>query len=204
LAPPGAQLAVSNQFGIPDQTDVFVVGTDGSTNALWVQGHGAWHGPLGITPAGTAPAGAGIAASNQFGISDQTDVLVIGTDGATKVSWVQGGRSWHGPLGISKPGLAPPGASLAASNQFGIPDQTDVFVVGTDGATGVSWVQGGGVWHGPLGITPPSTAPPGTALAAGPQFGVAQQTDVFVVNGGQTIDVSWVQGAGAWKGPVAI
>jgi hypothetical protein len=33
-----------------------------------------------------------------------------------------------------------------------ISNQTDVFVVGSDAATHVSWVEGGGTWNGPLQI----------------------------------------------------
>src|SRR5205823_1697356 len=154
LAPPGAHVAVSNQFGISNQTDVFVVGTNGVGQVMWVEGGGQWHGPLAVSPSGLAQAGSGLATSNHFGISNQTDMYVVGTNGATQVMWVQDGGQWHGPLAVSPPGLAPAGAGLAASNQFGISNQTDVFVVGTNGATQVMWVQDGGQWHGPLAVSP--------------------------------------------------
>ncbi len=76
-------------------------------------------------------------------------MFVVGTNGAIQVLWVQGGGAWNGPLGISPTGLAPAGTALAASNQFGIPNQTDVFVVDNTGATDVVWVQSGGPWFGP-------------------------------------------------------
>jgi hypothetical protein len=41
---------------------------------------------------------------------------------------------------------------VAASNQFGIADQSDAFVLGANGAVEVSWVQGPGEWKGPLAI----------------------------------------------------
>jgi hypothetical protein len=107
---------------------------------------------MAITPPGTAPAGAALAASNQFGLPNQTDVFVVGGDGATRVSWVQGAGVWQGPRAITAPGTAPAGAALAASNQFGLPNQTDVFVVGKNGATDVSWVVGAGNWQGPMTI----------------------------------------------------
>jgi hypothetical protein len=40
--------------------------------------------------------------------------------------------------------------ALAATNQVGIPNQTDVFFVDNTGATQVMWVQGAGTWFGPL------------------------------------------------------
>ncbi len=203
LAPAGAGVAASNQFGLPNQTDVFVVGTNGATEVNWVQGGGAWHGPLAISPAGQAPAGAGVAASNQFGLPNQTDVFVVGTNGATQVDWVSGGGAWHGPLAVSTPGLAPAGAGVAASNQFGL-NQTDVFVVGTNGATQVDWVSGGGAWGGPLAISPAGQAPAGAGVAASNQFGLPNQTDVFegATSGG--LQVVWVSGGGPWNGPLGI
>jgi hypothetical protein len=116
-----------------------------------VQSAGTWQGPLAISP-GNAPPGAGLAVSAQFGVPNQTDVFVVANDGTTRVSWVQGGGTWQGPLGITPTGFAAAGVALAASNQFGISNQTDVFVVGSDGATHVSWAQGRGTWKGPLQI----------------------------------------------------
>ncbi|HZD65929.1 MAG TPA: glycoside hydrolase family 3 N-terminal domain-containing protein, partial [Acidimicrobiales bacterium] len=204
LAPPGSPLAVARQSGVPDQTDVFVVGRDGATHVVWAQGGGPWRGPLAITPPGTAPPGAHLAASPQFGLPDQTDVFVVDTGGATRVSWVQGAGRWRGPLAITPPGTAPAGAGLAAANQAGLPDQTDVFAVDSAGATRVSWVQGAGGWQGPLAITPPGTTPPGAHLAVSSQFGLPHQTDVVAVGEAGSSQVSWVDGGGPWQGPLAI
>jgi hypothetical protein len=203
LAPPGAKLAVSQQFGIPNQTDVFVVGNNGATQVLWIQAGGSWHGPMALSPAGVAPPGAGLAASAQFGISNQTDLFVVGSNGATRVLWVQGAGSWNGPIAISPSGLAPPGARLIASPQYGVSNQTDVFVVGSNGAIQVHWVQGAGSWNGPLALSAAGVAPPGAGLAASAQFGVPNQTDVFVVGSNGATQVLWIQG-GHWNGPLGI
>src|SRR5207253_2178656 len=139
---------------IPDQTDVFVVGDNGAVEVSWVRGAGQWSGPLATTPMSTSPPGAELTSSQQFGTANQTDVFVVGDNGAVDVSWVQAAGTWHGPLAISPTGTSPRGAALSSSQQFGIPDQTDVFVVGDNGAIDVSWVQGRGSWHGPLAVTP--------------------------------------------------
>jgi hypothetical protein len=97
-----------------------------------------------------------LASSNQFGISDQTDVFVVDNNGVLNVAWVVGGGAWNGPVGISPPGLFPPGAAVTASNQFGIPNQTDVFVVDNNGVLNVAWVVGGGAWNGPVPIVNPA------------------------------------------------
>jgi hypothetical protein len=204
VAPPGAHLAVSPQFGVSNQTDVFMVGGDGAARVLWVQGAGSWHGPSAIGPTGRAPAGAQLVVSPQFGVSNQTDVFVVANNGATEVLWVQGAGRWNGPLSIAQAGLAPPGAHLAVSPQFGVPNQTDVFVVGGDGTVQVLWVQGPGRWNGPIAISPPGLAQAGGHLAASQQFGNASRSDVFVVSTNGATEVLWVQGGGGWNGPVAL
>src|SRR5207302_4393398 len=135
-----AQPVVSSpQFGVPNQTDVFRVAGNGAAEVFWVDGSGTFHGPLAISAPGVAPPGAHLATSQQFGVPNQTDVFVVDNNGATQVLWVDGGGRWGGPLAISGSSLAPPGAALTASAQVGVPSQTDVFVVGGDGATRVLW-----------------------------------------------------------------
>lgn len=60
------------------------------------------------------------------------------------------------------------------------------------------------VWRGPLAITPTGTAPAGAGLAASRQFGLANQTDVFVVDNTESAQVIGVQSAGVWQGPLRI
>src|SRR5439155_21784172 len=93
------------------------------------------------------------------GLLNQADVFSVAYNGAVQVRWVQGAGNWNGPLAISPPGLAPPGAHLAVSNQFGLPNQTDVFVVDNNGTAQVLWVQRAGNWNGPLANKPPGLAP---------------------------------------------
>jgi hypothetical protein len=196
----------SNQFGIPNQTDVFEVATNGAVEVRWVQGGGTWQGPLAISAPGVAPPGSHLAVSQQFGIPNQTDVWVVANNGAVDVFWVQGapGAPWHGPLQIGPSGFAPAGAALTSSQQFGIPNQTDVWVVANNGAVDVFWVQGAGVWNGPLQIGPSSFAPAGAALTSSQQFGIPNQTDVWEVANNGAVHVFWVQGAGVWNGPLQI
>jgi hypothetical protein len=204
LPAPSRDVVSSPQFGVPNQTDVFSVASNGAVQVFWVSGAGSWNGPLAISAPGLAPAGAQLAVSQQFGVPDQTDVFVVGGNGATDVLWVDGAGSWNGPNAITPTGTAPAGAGLSASPQYGVANQTDVFAVGNDGATRVSWVSGAGSWNGPMAITPTGTAPAGAGLSASPQYGVANQTDVFVVGSDGATRVSWVDGAGGWNGPNAI
>jgi hypothetical protein len=72
--------------------------------------------------------------------------------GTRRVVWVDGAGTWQGPLAISPVGLDLPGAPLTSSNQFGTPNQTDVWAVDKGGNLKVVWVQNAGVWQGPLPI----------------------------------------------------
>src|SRR5205814_1209900 len=140
--------------------------------------------------------------SPQFGLN-QTDVFSVASNGAVQVRWVQGAGNWNGPLAISPPGLAPPGAHLAVSNQFGLPNQTDEFVVDNNCPAQVLWVQGAGNWTAPLASGPPWLAPPDTPLLRSTPQGGLNQTDVFGVATNGAAQVLWVQGAGNWNGPLA-
>jgi hypothetical protein len=155
-----------------------------------------------ISQPGRFTAGAYILACQQSGLT-QTDVFAIDKTGSLTVAWrPTGGGSWTGPIAISPAARFMPGAPLAASQQFGLP-QTDVFGVDTTGALTVSWVDGGGAWQGPARISPQGEFPAETSLAASQQVPL-NQTDVFAVGNGGQLMVSWVDGAGAWQGPSPI
>src|ERR1017187_948614 len=81
--------------------------------------------------------------------------------------------------------------------------QTDAFVVDNNGTLNVLWVVQAGDWGGPLGVGPAGFAPAGAAVAASQQIGL-NQTDVFVVDSAGQLNVSWVDNAGAWSGPLGI
>jgi hypothetical protein len=72
--------------------------------------------------------------------------------GALRVAWVAGFEAWRGPAPIGSEGLFPPGAAVAASAQFGLSEQTDVFAIDNKGVLRVAWVAGAGSWHGPAEV----------------------------------------------------
>lgn len=201
LFPTGAAVATSQQFGAPNQTDAFVFDNNGVLNVFWVQSAGAWGGPVKVGSKNTAPPGCALVASQQFGAPNQTDVFFFDNNGQLNVFWVQGTGGWSDPVKIGSKGKAPAGARLAVSQQFGAPNQTDVFFIDNNGQLNVFWVQGTGGWGGPVAISSPGIAPPGSAVAASRQFGTDNQTDVFVIDNNGQLNVFWVQGTGAWNGP---
>jgi hypothetical protein len=197
--PASAPLTAGPQFGLT-QTDVFAVDTSGTLTVAWVTGGGNWSGPASIGSASFLP-GAPLATTQQFGLN-QTSVFAVNKFGALTVAWVSGAGAWNGPATISGGNVFSASASVAACQQFGL-TQTDVFAVDLAGALTVSWVDGGGAWNGPAAISPAGTFVVGSPLAAGQQIGLTQ-TNVFVVDLAGALTVSWVDGAGAWQGPVRI
>ena len=200
LAPPGAPVALHHQ-GSPNQLDAMFVDNNGVVTVMWVIGGGAWQGPVGLTPPNTAPPGAPVALHYQIG-PQQLDAVFVDRNGSVNVMWVVDGGTWQGPVGLTPPNTAPPGAPVALENQIG-PQQLDAVFVGRNGAVNVMWVVDAGAWQGPVGLTPPNTAPPGTPVALHHQIG-PQQLDAMFIDGNGVVNVMWVVDAGAWQGPVGL
>ena len=209
LASPGCYLAVSQQIGI-NQTDVFLVDKNGQLNVLYVVAGGAWSGPVKIGPAGHAPSGAFVAASQQFGANagghavNQTDVFLIDNTGSLNVFYAVQGGAWSNGGTIGPAGLATPGGYLAACQQFGL-QQTDVFLVDKTGQLQLFWVFESGPWQGPGKIGPAAYATAGAYVAVSQQFGANShgtpvgQTDVFLINKSGQLSVFYVVNGGAWS-----
>jgi len=202
--PPGSYIAASQQFGANEQTDVFAFDNNGQLNVFYVNGAGAWNGPETIGPAGIADGGGFIATSQQFGANQQTDVFFLDKNGQLNVFWVNGAGTWGGPQKIGPAGIANPGSFIAACQQFGANEQTDVFLFDKNGQLNVFWVNGAGAWGGPVKIGPVLIANPSSFIATSQQFGANEQTDVFFVDKNGMLNVCWVNSAGAWNGPEPI
>ena len=205
-----ASIAVSQHFGVDNQTDVFVVDLNGQLNVFSVIGSGKWSGPQTIGPSGFASTDAAVTASARFGTNNQTDVYVVDTKGQLNVFSAVGSGNWSGPQKIGSSGLASSGAVVAVSQGLGTNDQTDVFLVDKNGQLNVFSVDNSGQWSDPVKVGPQNVAPSGAPLVASQQFGVPNQTDVFVINqtGSQTgasgqgwPTVFWSTSPNQWNGP---
>jgi hypothetical protein len=195
-------VAACQQIGF-SQTDVFAVDKTGAMTVSWVDGGGAWNGPLTISPPGTFIAGSPLAAGQQIGSADgysQRDVFAVDLAGALTVTWASGTATWEGPARISPIGTFLQGAAVATSRQFGL-TQTDVFAVDKTGTLTITWVIGGGVWYGPAQIGPVGFAFPSAPVSASQQAGLSQ-TDVFLVDHHGNLNLFFVSGGGAWEGPI--
>ncbi len=210
LVKSNASIAVSQHFGVDNQTDVFVIDVNGQLNVFSAIGSGKWSGPQTIGPSGFASTSAAVTASPRFGTDNQTDVYVVDTKGQLNVFSAVGSGNWSGPQAIGSAGLARSGASVAVSQGLGTNDQTDVFLIDTNGQLNVFSVDSSGQWSDPVTVGPQNVAPSGAPLVASQQFGVPNQTDLFVINqtGTQTgasgqgwPTVFWSTGTNQWNGP---
>ncbi|MGH2916985.1 MAG: M12 family metallopeptidase [Solirubrobacteraceae bacterium] len=198
--PPGAPIALEHQGG-PGQLDALFVDNSGAVCVMWVDGLGMWQEPVGLTPPNTAPPGARIGLAHQAGDA-QLVAQYVGNDGAVYVMWVNDKRTWEGPVGITAPATAAPGAPIALEHQGG-PGQLDALFVDTNGAVCVMWVTDGGSWHEPVGLTARNIAPPGSFIALEHQNGPEQLDALFVGNDG-AVYVMWVTDGGSWHEPVGL
>ncbi len=209
FAPSGAQLAASQRFGV-NQTDVFVVDKTGALSNYRVVGTENWKAPAKISQANFAHPGAHIAAGQRAGKPKQLDVFLVDRNGQLNVfSNILGTARWDGPLPVGRKGLANPSAPVAVSQRFGLV-QTDVFVVDKNGALNVVSVDGAGAWSEAKPIGPPRLAPSGAFVAASQQFGISNQTDVFLINQTGTNAPGWPvvfrvdAPRNSWVGPKAL
>jgi hypothetical protein len=207
FAPSGAQLAVSQLFGA-NQTAVLAVDTTGTLNALRATGTASWQGPAKISTADFAKPGGHVGIGQRAGSANQTDAYLVSKKGQLNVFSVQGDGSWTGPVPIGPSDFAAAGAPVAVSMQSG-GAQTGVFVTDKKGALQLFSVDGAGAWSGPQQIGPPGITTSGAYIAASPQFGVKDQTDIFLINQTGTNApgwpvVFWRPGTNSWTGPKAL
>ncbi|MGA2448002.1 MAG: hypothetical protein ABTD50_04925 [Polyangiaceae bacterium] len=203
--PQNGDVAASQQFDTPNQTDVFAVDIDGYLEVYSVQSNGEWQGML----AGAQyelPPGAPIAVSREFGNpNNPTDVFVVDANQNLMVfSEVNG--DWPEQIISPQNANIPWAANLAVA---GLSNQTDVFLVDSTGRLDMYWkVYGNGDWQGPLPISGAGFAPPGAYVTAVQDPTVANQIDVLVVDSAGCVDMYYwdmeegMVGGGLWSGPL--
>ncbi|HTZ90532.1 MAG TPA: hypothetical protein VMA71_09325 [Alloacidobacterium sp.] len=199
LTIPGAQLAVSRQFGT-DQIAVFLFDNKGQLNAIKSGAPLGWNDPITIGKTDVAPAGASLAACGQS-TGNRTNVFWVDTNGQLNVTYVDGNGQWSEAEALGSSGLASPGAPVAAIQQSGT-DLTSVFVVDKGGQLNGFSQAGTGNWNGPQKIGPSNLATSGAAIATQALFdGV--RTGVFLFDkNGQLNAFTDLNGSGNWQGPV--
>lgn len=214
FGPPGncskqAYLAVSNRFGVWNQTDVFWVDLNGSLNVLsgmWDVSVTAWGSAQSI--GGNYPSNAPIAVSQQFGVSPPTtNVFLFDNNGDLNVLSVVGQGEWSVQKVPANVAFSP-GAFVTASQRFGVSNQTDVYAVDNNGYLHVfSLLSSQGSWANATDtvvIGPPVSLQGGGPVAVSQQFDAPDQTDVFVVDQSGQIWMAFSVQGGGWSAPTKI
>jgi hypothetical protein len=197
----GGPLAVARQLNA-NQTNVFLFEPTGQLNVFSGSATGAWQGPVKIGPAGFAPKGAQLAASQLFD-GNQTGVFAIDTSGTLSAFLSADASSWQGPEKISAAGFAKPGGHVAVGQRAGNANQTDVYLVDKKGQLNVFSAQGNGPWTGPVAIGPSDFAAAGAPAAVLVPSG-GSQTNVFVTDKKGSLQLFSVEGGNPWSGPLQI
>ena len=133
--------------------------------------------PFGIGSPHTYLPGIPFSVSWQFAL-DQTDLFAFDRLGQVGVFSVLENGRWQSSNLLGLAGFARPGSAVAASQHFGGNNQTDVFVVGTNGQLNVFSAIGSGQWNGLHSIGPAGLARSGAALVVSQRYGLNDQTDV--------------------------
>jgi len=200
LAPPGAPLTAI-WYPLNEQLEVFTIGMNGALTVTWKAHNGLWFAPTEITPPDFAPPGAQVTAVFQP-LNNQLEVFAIDASGAVKLAWKEQNGRWQGPVALSPPGSAPPGAPITSVWQP-LNEQLEVFWVDTAGALRGVWKQHNRQWAPPYYLTGGGFVRPRTKLAAVWQP-LNEQLEVFAVNQAGAINVVWKEHNGRWKAPYVL
>jgi hypothetical protein len=200
FAPPGAQVAAVFQ-PLNNQLEVFAIDATGAVKLTWKTQNGRWQGPVALSPPGSAPTGAPIAAVWQP-LNEQLEVFWVDNSGALRVVWKEHNRQWAQPVALTTPGFVNPRTKLAAIWQP-LNEQLEVFAVNRAGAINVMWKAHNARWLGPQVIGGPEIAISGTDILAlwDPQ---EERLGVFTIGTRGRIITTSKTHNGAWKpGPGA-
>jgi hypothetical protein len=167
---------------------------------LRTDGQYQWAPPRVLTPRGTAPAGAGIAAFKQDSLV--YSAVFIDSYGRVDVEWLNtdGYHDWAGPAALTNP-VAPAGAPIAMLKQ----SDTVLTAMFVDnwGRLEVEWLNTNGQqWAGPQPISD-AIAPAGAALAMVNQ--TATITTALVVDNNGAVEMTKLDvTVGGWSRPAPV
>jgi len=133
-----------------DISHVLFVDDTGALKAARVVGIAPWEKPKDVSAANFAPPGAGVAA-----VEERPDLIcafVVGLDGALYAfRRRRQDRNSSGPIRLTQPDFAGPGASVSAAKQAD--DLAVVAFEAIDARPHICWSVGGGPWQGPARIS---------------------------------------------------
>ena len=200
LAPPGAPLTAVWQ-PINEQLEVFSIGTNGALTDTWKAHNGPWFPPTYVTPPNYAAPGANLTAVFQP-LNNQLEVFAIDATGAVQVAWKAQNGSWQGPVALTPPGSAPPGAPISAVWQP-LNEQLEVFWIDPTGTVLGIWKQHNGEWARPFPLTAAGFANPRAHLAAVWQP-LNEQLEVFTTDRAGAVKGVWKEHNESWQAPFVV
>jgi hypothetical protein len=199
MAPPGAPLAAVWQ-PLNEQLEVFTVTKETQLLVAYKAHNGGWNLRT-ISNRNFARPGAHLAAVFQP-LNNQLEVFAIDETGAVRVTWKAQNGQWRGPVAITPPGSAPPGAPLAAVWQP-LNEQLEVFWIDTTGALRGVWKQHNGGWQAPFNLTAQGFAYPHSKVTA-VWHSLNEQLEVFAIDRAGGVNVVWKEHNGRWFAPYVI
>ncbi|OBF50472.1 hypothetical protein A5787_08030 [Mycobacterium sp. 852002-50816_SCH5313054-b] len=135
-------------------------------------------------------------------LDEQLEVFFVGTDGVLYDLWKDNDNPWKGPIGLTPPGFAPPGAHVAGA-YYPTFKTLEVFAIDSHGAVNVVWKQNNGAWQAPHALTAAGSSVPGAPLAVVYQS-LNEQLEVFFIGADGALYDVWKDNNNPWKGAVGL
>ena len=198
FAPSGASVAAVS-YPVNNRLEAFAIGTNGAVRGIGKDHNKPWGSSIDLTGPGLGMPGASVAAV-YYPPQEQLFVFFVDTGGALRGIWKEHDGSWNGPFILSFPGLAPPGAAVAAAH-YAPYDQVEVFIVDGSGAVRVAFRTAAGNWHPPASLIPEEFAVAGASLAVSP-YPLQNQFELFTTSRADVLHgIAKVRNG--WWGPCA-
>jgi hypothetical protein len=174
-----------------------VVDRNGVLSVVWKERNDPWKQPVGLTQPNFAPEGAALSAVSNP-LDERLEVFAIGTNGALRQIQKRHNQPWDVPPDITEPGIARPGASVAAVH-YPLYQQVLVFFVDGRGALRGVWKEQNGRWSDPMILSFEEFAD--TATVAAVHYPFADQVEVFAIDRRGAARVAWRGVGGNWHLP---
>ncbi|THF87701.1 hypothetical protein E7T09_00165 [Deinococcus sp. KSM4-11] len=181
-----------------NQFEAMFAGNDGAIRLAYKAQNGAWVPPGAISAANVTTPGARITLT-YYPLNNQLEGFFVDNRGQVNVIWkAQNGR-WNPPAAITPPQTGVPGRSIVASF-YPLNNQLEVATVGPNGAVNLTWKAQNGRWNGPIAISNPGAATPGSPLAMRYQT-MSNQLEIFYTDPSGLLNLIFKAQNRAWNAP---
>jgi hypothetical protein len=195
VALPGVIIPMVHSFArAAPHMDLYWVGPDGSIKTTGLPSTTI----IALSAPGTAVPGQIDATWRSTDRFYKKDVFWVNPDGSISSIWWDENTGWAQPFGVTRPGVAQPGAvSVVARTD----SHMDLFWVNPDGSISSTWWDASSGWGQPFGVSQPGTAVPGSVNALAR---TDSHLDVFWVNPDRSISSNWWDSNSGWAQPFGV